>query len=135
MRTLFVDTLYWVGLANRRDQWHQWARQMSRSLGSVRLVTTEEVLVEFLTSLCAEGAAMRASAVRVVRAMRSNPNLEIRPQTPDSFAAGLELYERRLDKSYSMTDCLSMATMRALGLTEVLTRDRHFEQEGFRLVL
>jgi predicted nucleic acid-binding protein len=31
-----------------------------------------------------------------------------------------------------MTDCISMQTMRGLGLTDVLTSDRHFEQEGFR---
>ena len=38
----------------------------------------------------------------------------------------------RPDKGYSLTDCISMATMRKKGLTEVLTNDRHFEQEGFR---
>lgn len=35
-----------------------------------------------------------------------------------SFLAGLKLYRNRADKAYS--------------LTEVLTNDRHFEQEGFR---
>jgi predicted nucleic acid-binding protein len=38
----------------------------------------------------------------------------------------------RPDKGYSLTDCISMQTMRKEGLTEVLTKDRHFEQEGFR---
>jgi predicted nucleic acid-binding protein len=33
---------------------------------------------------------------------------------------------------YSLTDCISMQTMRREALTEVLTNDRHFEQEGFR---
>ena len=46
--------------------------------------------------------------------------------------AGLALYAARPDKGYSLTDCISMATMRKKGLTEVLTNDRHFEQEGFR---
>jgi hypothetical protein len=43
----------------------------------------------------------------------------------------LALYQSRLDKGYSLTDCISMQTMRREGLTEVLTNDRHFEQEGF----
>jgi len=30
-----------------------------------------------------------------------------------------------------MPDCISMETMRREGWTEVLTNDRHFEQEGF----
>jgi len=44
----------------------------------------------------------------------------------------LALYRNRPDKGYSMIDCISMQTMRREGLTDVLTNDRHFEQEGFR---
>jgi len=43
----------------------------------------------------------------------------------------MSLYEARPDKGYSLTDCISMQTMRREGITEVLTDDRHFEQEGF----
>ena len=46
--------------------------------------------------------------------------------------AGLELYEARLDKGYSLADCVSMNVMKAEGLTEILTNDEHFTQEGFR---
>jgi predicted nucleic acid-binding protein len=53
------------------------------------------------------------------------------PQSRDSFLAGLELYRARTDKGYSLTDCISMQTMRREGLTDALTNDRHFEQEGF----
>jgi predicted nucleic acid-binding protein len=45
---------------------------------------------------------------------------------------GLELYRARPDKAYSLTDCMSMLIMRREGITEILTHDRHFEQEGFR---
>jgi predicted nucleic acid-binding protein len=48
------------------------------------------------------------------------------------FLGGLELYRARPDKGYSLTDCISMHTMRGLGITDALTNDRHFEQEGFR---
>ncbi len=39
------------------------------------------------------------------------------------------------DKGYSLTDCVSMQTMRQGGLTQALTNDRHFEQEGFKAPL
>ena len=52
--------------------------------------------------------------------------------TRESFLSGMALYEARPDKGYSLVDCISMQTMRKEGLTEVLTNDRHFEQEGFR---
>jgi predicted nucleic acid-binding protein len=47
---------------------------------------------------------------------------------------GLALYNSRPDKGYSLTDCISMQTMRREGLSEALTNHRHFEQEGFRAV-
>jgi predicted nucleic acid-binding protein len=43
----------------------------------------------------------------------------------------LPLYERRPDKQYSLIDCISMNVMRRKGISEILTRDRHFSQEGF----
>lgn len=63
---------------------------------------------------------MASSAFRVI------------PQSRSSFSNGLDLYTRRLDKRYSLTDCISMETMRQEDITDVLTNDRHFEQEGFR---
>ena len=52
-------------------------------------------------------------------------------QTRDLFLSALDLYESRSDKAYSLTDCISMNVMRSEGLTDVLTNDHHFEQEGF----
>jgi len=37
----------------------------------------------------------------------------------------------RLDKTYSLCDAVSFVLMRERELTEALTTDRHFEQEGF----
>jgi predicted nucleic acid-binding protein len=67
-----------------------------------------------------------------VQAILSDPSVRIVPQSHDSFLKGLDLYSNCPDKRYSLTDCISMQTMRYEALTEVLTNDRHFEQEGFR---
>jgi predicted nucleic acid-binding protein len=56
-------------------------------------------------------------------------------QSRESFLAGLRLYEQRSDKAYSLVDCISMTTMRRHGISEVLTNDHHFTQEGFKVVL
>jgi hypothetical protein len=37
-------------------------------------------------------------------------------------------------QAYSLTDCISMQVMRHEGLTDVLTNDRHFTQEGFHII-
>ena len=67
----------------------------------------------------------------VLRAILENPNVKVISQTRDSFLKGLTFYENRSDKEYSLTDCISMNVMKAELLGEVLTNDRHFEQEGF----
>ncbi|HMG73540.1 MAG TPA: hypothetical protein VK582_08565 [Pyrinomonadaceae bacterium] len=43
--------------------------------------------------------------------------------------------KERPDKGYSLTDCISMNVMRERGLTDVLTNDPHFRQEGYRPLL
>ena len=72
--------------------------------------------------------------MNLARHILTNPNITVLPQTHESFLEGLALYEQRPDKHYSLTDCISMNVMRQHRLTEVLTHDRHFEQEGFRLL-
>lgn len=96
-----------------------------------QVVTTDEVLNEFLTFFAA-GPWQRGCAVETVRAILNDPDIRVLQQTRESFLAGLKLYASRPDKAYSLTDCISMYTMRREGLIEALTNDRHFEQEGFR---
>ncbi len=134
MRTAFADTSYWIALANPKDEWHEKAALISQALQPLRIVTTDEVLVEFLTFFSSQGR-LRAQAAQLVRNIIANPNVEVLPQTRESFNSGVRLYEQRLDKEYSLTDCISMETMRARGLTEVLTTDDHFVQEGFTILL
>lgn len=130
MKPVFADTFYWIALVNPRDRAHRRALDLGPSLGST-IVTTDEVLVELL-AFCASEPQLRVEAALAVEDILGDPNVRVVPQTRGSFLAGLELYRARPDKSYSLTDCISMQTMRLEGLSDVLTNDRHFQQEGFR---
>ncbi|ERT04232.1 PIN domain protein [Lyngbya aestuarii BL J] len=99
------------------------------------LVTTEEVLVEVLTFFSTYGYQMRQRIVKLVEGIIINPNVRVIQQTHESFMDGLNLYKNRPDKGYSLTDCISMQTMRQLDIIEVLTNDKHFTQEGFIILL
>ena len=135
MRRIFVDTLYWVAITNRKDQWHRAAMNASGNLAGCHLITTDEVLTEFLTAFCESGSMLRQRAAMAVRDMSLDETVTIHPQTRATFLAGLDLYEARPDKQYSLTDCISMATMRQEGITDILTHDGHFTQEGFSVLL
>lgn len=135
MKTLFVDTFYWIAVTNPKDNWHQKCLEVREEIKSCQLLTTELVLVEFLNYFSEGGDRLRKIAVNVVKAIMGDANIEVVFQSYDLFNAGLELYEQRLDKGYSMVDCISMVVMRDRSLNEALTHDQHFSQEGFSILL
>ena len=132
MRRIFADTLYWLALFVPGDAWAEAAR--AADLQDASLVTTEEVLSEFLAAVSGHGDHARRLACRSVRAILNDPGVEVVAQSHESFLAGLALYERRPDKQYSLVDCISMI-MRQHRIQEILTHDRHFSQEGFTRLL
>ena len=69
------------------------------------------------------------------RTSRSDPNVHIIPASHDLFQQGCELYFKRPDKNWSLTDCTSFVVMKEYGLTDALTTDHHFEQAGFTVLL
>jgi len=135
MKTVFADTLYWVAIVHPHNQWHDAAERARSLLGNVRLLTTDEVLAEFLTLLSRYGENVRRQAARMARTILDNPNVKVIPQSRDSFLRGVELYEQRLDKEYSLTDCISMNAMKSESVTDVLTNDEHFVQESFNVLI
>ncbi len=102
------------------------------SLAEVPIITTDEVLAEYLTFFATAHEQMRRKAPANAQRILKSPGVRVVPQSRDSFFSGMALYGARPDKGYSLVDCVSMQTMRKEGLTQVLTNDRHFEQEGFR---
>ena len=135
MRRTFVDTSYLIALFNRLDTWHDIALQLTERIAGTRLVTTLLVLEEFLTDLSKRDATLKSEAAAYAERLLDDADIEIVEVSRDVFLSGLDLYRHRLDKSYSMVDCISMAVCRAQKITEVLTADRDFEQERFVALL
>jgi len=132
--TVFADTFYWLALARPRDAWHVPVWRWATANPTTRIVTTDEVLTEFLNALSGTGPAGRAYAAATAHDIRNDPQAVVLAQTRADFDAALALYEARPDKGYSLTDCRSMVALRALGVREVLSNDHHFTQEGFTIL-
>jgi predicted nucleic acid-binding protein len=131
---VFADTFYWVAVLSPRDPFHAQVMSWGRNRGTTRLITTDEVLTEVLNWFSGAGPYWRGKAVTFVHNLRTDPDVDVLPQTRADFDAALALYEARPDKGYSLTDCRSTLAMRALGISEVLTNDHHFTQEGFTIL-
>jgi predicted nucleic acid-binding protein len=69
------------------------------------------------------------------RLLQTKTDLTIVPLSRSLLEQGLALYEQRVDKEWSLTDCISFIVMKQAGITEALTGDRHFEQAGFTALL
>lgn len=52
-------------------------------------------------------------------------------QGEGGFVSARDTFLRYRDKAFSLTDCASFNTMRAHGISEAFTFDRHFAQVGF----
>ncbi len=125
----FADTVHWVALVVKQDQYHTravaWARRPCR-----QIVTTEAVLIETAARLARPD--VRAAGLELFESIRTKPSrYQVVPFSDDILARGWRLYADRRDKAWSLTDCLSFVVMADLGLTDALTADDHFRQAGF----
>lgn len=61
MKRVFADTFYWIALTDSTDAAHERARQIADDL-----VTTDEVLSEYLTFFCAAPESLRCEVALAV---------------------------------------------------------------------
>ncbi|MDQ3011835.1 MAG: PIN domain-containing protein [Acidobacteriota bacterium] len=135
MKTVFVDTYYWVNGLSPKGKRRQEAAVAEAALGSAHFITTEAVLIEILNFFSGYQPIVKQRVVKAIRDILDDLETEVVFHSHDQFQNGLKLYESRLDKGYSLTDCISMNVMRELGISEVLTNDHHFAQEGFVVLI
>jgi predicted nucleic acid-binding protein len=132
---IFVDTFHWIAEINVRDEWHNQCKAARLALRDRPLVTSEEVLSEVLDFLSGFGPLMGSAAALTVSAILQDAEVQVIPQSHETFLGALEFYRARPDKRYSLTDCSSMALMSEHEIRNLLTHDHHFTQVGFRTLI
>lgn len=132
---VFLDTAYVFALINTRDQWHARAKTLEHGLNAERrqLVTSEFVLTEIADGLSA--MRFREQATQVIDALTRNRHATIVAASSALYEAGLQLFRRRQDKEWGLTDCTSFVIMDQQNLRSVLTTDEHFRQAGFQALM
>jgi hypothetical protein len=132
MTPCFADTFFFLALLVEGDDAHERAVQ---AIGNLRrqLYTSTWVLMELADAIAT--TPTRRVFVQFIEFLRSHPKIVIVSATEDMFTRGLELYNDRPDKRWSLTDCTSFVVMRDHGIIESLTGDHHFEQAGFVALL
>ncbi len=134
---LFVDTFAWIALRNKSDNYHLQALATMNIVVKQkrRLVTSDYVLVEVADAFARP--TLRTLAVSLLSEILENSDglIEVVPASRELLSEGFQRYSGRLDKGWSLTDCISMVVMERWGITEVFTNDHHFRQAGFTTLI
>lgn len=95
----------------------------------VRL-THSYILAEYV-ALATARRFPRTPVLAFVAALLDHPDIETVWVDEPLHRAAVALLMERQDKTYSLCDAVSFVLMRQRNISEALSSDRHFEQEGF----
>ena len=126
---MFLDTSGLLCLIHRREAQHEKAVS-SYSAATIPRLTHSYVLDEFVALAQARKLSRRA-ALDFSERLIDDANIETVWVDETQHREALALLRARPDKAYTLCDAVSFGLMRKRGITEALTTDRHFEQEGF----
>jgi predicted nucleic acid-binding protein len=132
MRRVFVDTSAWYDLALPESTAHDLVAE-AVGMKDTRFVTSTFVLHELVALLI--NRRNHVIAAKTALAIRQAPEVRMEHPDPAEEAKAWLFFLDRADKTYTLTDCLSFCIMRRLGITEAITTDAHFRQEGFTVLV
>jgi predicted nucleic acid-binding protein len=129
MNGAFLDTVGLIAVWDKSDQWHAAAQSRFLQLlhEKIPLITTSYVLVE-----CGNAASRRPYRRRVnaIREELNDAGLLVDPTTEEIDAAW-KAYDLGNAGEAGITDLMSFAVMRRLGIIQAFTNDSHFKAAGF----
>ncbi len=129
---VFADTSYYVALVNPRDRHHAVADRFTRAFDG-RIVTTSLILAE-LGSFFAAGNG-RLIFRELHDRIRFDESVEMIVPDDEQIDRAVRLFTDRMDKDWSLTDCVSFDLMTRLEIRTALATDHHFRQAGFETPL
>ena len=104
MTPVFADTFYFLALLSRRDHKHQAAFNFAMT-AKRPILTTAWVMTEVADGLAP--VITRGQFIALMTRLRSSEDSEIIEPNSDLWQRGIDLYSRRPDKAWSLTDCIS----------------------------
>lgn len=129
---LLLDTSGLLCYLHQDERQHQQAIQFFNQ--SNASLTHNYVLAE-LVALAQIRGFPRIPTLNFINDLLEHPDIEVIWVDKSLHQKAVALLMARQDKAYSLCDAVSFVLMQQRDLTEALTTDRHFEQEGFQRLL
>ena len=124
---MFLDTSGLFCLLDADDRRHVRATELYDA-ATERL--THSVMLSEFVPLCQSRGLNRVDSLSFASDLVDDPDIELVWVDETLTRAGLSFPQSRHDKTYSLCDAISFVLMRHYGITEALTTDHHFSQEG-----
>jgi predicted nucleic acid-binding protein len=132
---IFVDTSGFFALISSGDEQHASANRIIDEAQRLkrRLVTTDYVINETATLIKARG--LFHFVAPFFESLENSRACRIEWTDAERFRRAQAFFLKHVDKAWSFTDCLSFSVMKQLRLHDALTKDQHFGQAGFVVLL
>jgi len=125
---MLLDTSGLLALLDAREPLHQKARD-EYARASTRL-THAFVLAEFVALANARGLPSSVG-LNFLKSLIANPDIETVWPDETLTSQAIALLIARQGRGYSLCDAVSFVLMHGRIVTQALSTDRHFEDEGF----
>jgi predicted nucleic acid-binding protein len=129
---LLLDTSGLLCYLHKNEPQHKKAVQL---LNQANQSLTHSYVFAELIALAQVRRFPRLPTLNFMNDLLENPDIEVIWVDESLNRKAITLLMARRDKTYSLCDAVSFILMQNHGITEALTTDRHFEQEGFQGLL
>lgn len=125
---MLIDTSGFLCLIHKDELEHANA---VRLFAKTPFYLTHSYILDEFVSLANSRKLPRSQSLKFSRQMLTDASIEVVWVDKTLHESTLSLLEKRADKSYSLCDAVSFVPMQDRLISDALTTDRHFEQEGF----
>lgn len=127
---IFVDTSYYIGRIQPRDQYH---RAATRALSAGLTFFTSSLVINETVSLL-QARRDLSTAIAFLQQVRLSDEVQIVHPDASLQAEAWDLFIEWGGSGANAVDCVSFAIMRRFGIRKAFTFDAHFRKAGFEIL-
>ncbi len=119
---IFADSSYFIAIADRKDQWHERAREISENTDA-HLVVTDLIISESVTVVGARGGGK--AGIALYEYMQDNCDLVF--VNVDLLDRAMDIY-LKYDGVLSVADAVTVLVMKSKKIKNILSFDSDFDK-------
>jgi predicted nucleic acid-binding protein len=128
---IFLDANYIISLFIEGHEFHEKAEEIDKRLVGKEQIISRLVISEVITVL---NIKLKASNEVIERAYHQMYNYYEIIEDHYFHDKGIEKILKYDDKDLSLFDCIYMAIMEELGIHQIVTFDKHFNNKGIEVI-